>query len=285
MASATRFCGSCGALNPGAGTHCGQCGAPLAPPAQTPAPIQAQAFAPATAAGLTRALPHKTAALTPWLLAGGAVVALAVVLTGGTFLFRTLGPSGHSPCPPRCAPLPKSPPLSAPHTYTSQTLGWSVDYYDPAPVLQGSLGVTHQDADLISWTMVGHKYPGNWPITIQGEKAAGRSPQQVLDQLQKARFPDARPSYPIPGAEIGYTDAVGSIYDIQFSPAGGSSQGARLAILVAVKNDVAVEVISIGPYIPNSPSNFGHPNPASTNIVFYMSHLANDVRWKGEPPL
>jgi hypothetical protein len=288
MAATVRFCGSCGAANPGNGTHCGQCGAALAPPAApapAPAPTYAQGYAPASAARLAQALPHKTAAPIPWLLAGGAVLALAIVLTSVSFLFRTLSPGGHSPCPPRCAPVPKSPPLSAPHTYTSKTLGWSVDYYDRTPTSQVSFGVTHQDTDLITWTLVDKRSPGSWPITVQGEKAAGRSPQQVLDQFQKARFPDARTDYPIPGAEIGYTDGVGAMYDIEFSEVGGSSQRARLAIVVAIKNDVVVEVIAVGPYIPNSPSNFEHPNPASTITVTYMSHLANDVRWKGEPPL
>ena len=213
------------------------------------------------------------------------MVALAALLTSVSFLFGTPGPGGRSPCPPRCAPVPKSPPLSAPHTFTSKTLGWSVDYYDRAPTSERTFGVSHQDADLITWTLVDTKYPGSWPITVQGEKAAGRSPQQVLDQLLRARFPDARSDYPIPGAEIGYADGAGAIYDIQFSQPGGSSQRARLALLVTVKNDVAVEIIAVGPYIPNSPSNFGHSNPASTSIVTYMAHLANDVRWRGEPPL
>jgi hypothetical protein len=55
-------------------------------------------------------------------------------------------------------------------------------------------------------------------------------------------------------------------------------------LLVAVQGDVAVELVSVGAYVPNVPSTFPHPNPAATNIVLFFSPLANSVRWPGEAP-
>lgn len=269
MAAAVRYCGNCGAGNPLGAAHCGRCGRPLAPAALV-------YHAPP---------PPRRANVLIWGLAGGALLAFAVTLAALAVLLRTAAPGGRTICPGDCAPPPRSPALSAPHTYTSRALGWSVDYYDPEAALAGSFGVTHQDDNSITWTLVGKRYPGNWPITFTGEKAAGRSAQAVGDQLQRASFPDAQPVYTIPGSELGYSDGYGQVYDITFSQAAGQSQRARLVIMVAVRGDVAVELVAIGAYVPNTPANFPHPNPASTNIVIFFSPLANNVRWPGEPPL
>jgi hypothetical protein len=268
MAAAVRYCGSCGAANPVAATHCGQCGAPLAPVAHA---------APAPA----RPAPPR-ANLLVWGLAGGALLAFAVTLGLLAVLLNTANPGGKSRCPPDCPPPPRSPALSAPHTYTSATLGWSVDYYDPEAALAGAFGVTQQDANSITWTLVSH---GDWPITFQGEKAAGRTPRQLTDQLQQATFPDAAPVYTVPGSELGYTDGYGEVYDLVLSQPGGQSQRARLVIMVAIRGDIAVELVALGGYVPNTRSNFGHPNPASTWIVALSGPLANNVRWPGAPPL
>jgi len=219
-----------------------------------------------------------------WGLAAGGVALFALCLLLLGLLLRTGGSGGNAACPTSCAPPPKSPPLSAPHTYTSQSRGWSVDYYDPEQALAGSFSVTHEDADSITWTLVGKKWPGNWPITFQGEQAGGRSAQQMVADLQAAKFPDATPVYAIPGAELGYTDGFGEVYDINFSQATGTSQRARLVLMVAVRGDLAVELVSVGAYVPNVPSTFPHSNPAATNIVLFFSPLANSVRWPGEAP-
>jgi len=231
MVQGVRSCGTCGAAMDAAATHCGQCGAPATPPA----------FAPAPAYQVAAAVPHKTAGPAIWALAAGGVAFFGICLAVAAHIFATAGSGGQTDCPRRCSPPPpKSPPLSAPHTYTSKDLGWSVDYYDPQQALAGAFSVTHQDSGSITWTLVGKRWPGNWPITFQGEKAAGRSPGQIADQLQQASFKDARRAYSIPGAELGYADGYGGVYDITFSQATGTSQRARLVIMVAVRGDVAV---------------------------------------------
>ena len=48
--------------------------------------------------------------------------------------------------------------------------------------------------------------------------------------------------------------------------------------------DLAMELVSVGAYVPNVPSTFPHSNPAATNIVLFFSPLANSVRWPGEAP-
>jgi hypothetical protein len=268
VAAGVRYCGNCGAANPPSATHCGECGSALAPvvyvspPPAPPAPPRAN--------------------LLVWGLAGGALLTFALTLGLLAVLLNTANPGGRSTCPPDCPPPPHSPALSAPHTYTSKSLGWSIDYYDPEDMQAGTFGVTHQDDSSITWTW---EYKGSWPIVFQGEKVAGRSPRQLADQLQQATFADAEPVYTIPGSELGYTGGYGEVYDLVLSQSGGQSQRARLVIMVAVRGEVAVELVALGAYVPNTRANFGHPNPASTWIVVFSGPLANNVRWPGEAPL
>jgi hypothetical protein len=77
--------------------------------------------------------------------------------------------------------------------------------------------VAKNDGCSIGWTISG------FPYTFTGDAATGRSPQQLVEQLQRSRYPDGTLVYTIPQAQMGYQLGYGNIYDVTLRTSTGAS--------------------------------------------------------------
>ncbi|HLQ61147.1 MAG TPA: hypothetical protein VK131_04725, partial [Candidatus Acidoferrales bacterium] len=243
-------------------SYCGHCGHALSARLPTAVP------------------PYRAVPPLLWAVYAASLVLFMVVMGGIAYL---LGPGGYRlpTCPPNCQPPPVTvPALSPPHRYSSSAFGYSLDWYDP-PEGYPPIKVVVQDDRSIGWTITAYGY--DWPYTFTGEPANGHTAQEIVEAIQANRFGNAKLVYTIPGAELGYVDGYGNVYDVRVSPPHGASLRGRLIIVVAVRKGLAVEMVSVGPYIPDD-GRYGHPNPAGTPIPFLLDPLANSITWPGETP-
>jgi len=290
------FCGRCGASNAPTAQFCRRCGQPLqltatatAPPASAPVYAAPQApaaptFPAATQAQVAHMAPHKAGRRMPWgaLVAVVGVAAVALAVVSQAVIQRPAPPCGVScpPSPPRPAapPLgPAGPPLPPSHRYTSSAAGFSLEYPD-------FLSPSTNDSQTIGWS--GQLNDGSsFQISVHGEAANGRSPQQLVQALQQSQLGgNATLVFTIPDAALGYTLGSGAVYDVLVSPQGGQQQDTRVIIEVTVRNSTAVEMIAVSPFAPDKNSHAvpAQLEPAVENIA---DTLGNTVTWAGEPPL
>jgi hypothetical protein len=208
-------------------------------------------------------------------VAAGAVVFAMIVLG---IIAILLAPSPNPNCTdPRCHKVSNSPPLGAPHRYTSKALGYSVEYYDH-PEYKGAVKITAQDDKSIAWQI------GSFPWVINGDKVSGRNSQQVVEGIQQQRFADAQYLYTIPGVTFGVTPGYGNVYRVALKNSGGQTVEARMVVAAAVKNDIAIELIMIGPYVKSTKDD-GHPNPSNTPLSPLADETLKLVYWPGDPEL
>lgn len=287
------LCPRCGTVNAASAHFCARCAQQLGAAANAAVPTAATygaaprayaampGYAPATPQQLASALPRKTRRGFPWVLLGGAT---ALVMIGLAVVSQVIKPvpvnCAHNcphPPPPPPPPPPASPALSSLTRYTSSSYGYSLEY-------TSDLAPAKTDGASIGWagTVRGNGAPVSWTFT--GDAANGRSAQDIVDALQQANFQSASYIYTIPGAELGYMDGFGKVYSLSIQPASGQSMDGRLVIMVAVRNNVAVELVGVGPFQKTTYSD-GHPNPAQTPIVNWFDLSANSVTWQGETPL
>lgn len=213
-----------------------------------------------------------------WLLSGGGLFLLMLIFQ---IYSRLSQPSAISCVPPQCVvPPPQQQPLSPPQRYTSSKYGFSLEYstahITPSQVTGSSISWDAQlsDGSEVSWTAL-------------GGKANGKSPSQIVDDVQSSNFPDAQEAYTIPGASVGYTSGSGKVYDVDIAPANGQAEHARLIVMASIKKGLAVVIAGYGPYEQSSPDSSGHPNPAETPLVHLgdFEESTMSVTWPGEPPL
>ncbi len=284
MATKGMYCGHCGALNPRKTGFCVKCGQPLAAAAVAAAVPAAAAVAGAAApvayayqpavypqgVGGTAAA-HQPGRPSIWILAGVGALVVMVILGGLAFALR---PQTTFTCQPPCQPPPPAfPPLAAPQSYTSTDFGFSLDY---SP---GLAGIQEQRRDSKSIVFQG----GGGEFIVFGANPAGHSAQQLIDAEIQHRFPGAQPAYQEPGAELGYYNATGWVYDLQAGGTNGQSQHLRVVAVAAVRNGVAVVALAVGPFIADDPQVVSHPLPAETPVVEALDPVLNTVRWRGDP--
>ena len=259
---------------------------PPAPGYPTPPPGQQYAYAYAPTYYQAAAPPQRPRSRSGaglWILIGGA--ALVVVIAFGVIAALAAPKPVNSNCPPNCrpGPPPSVKPLPAQETYSNSQYGWTMDVdrstrayrYDANP---------KQQADGLVFTMnvpSNTKFAGVYPASILSEKTS-KSAQQLVQEIQKAKYPSATLVYSIPWAEIGYTPGYGAVYDVQASSGSGQSQRRRLVVEVAVKKGLAIEFVCLGDYTPSTHDD-GHPNPSDTKLGSSFDSNLDGVRWPGDP--
>jgi hypothetical protein len=235
-------------------------------------------FAPASHAEIAAAQPHKTKHRHPWLIALGLILLLMIVLV---VVGNAQAPKAVHCTSPQCSITPiHATPLSPPTRYVSSQYGFSLDYstanVTPSKTTANSIAwdATLSDNSEVLWTFV-------------GTDPQGRSPQQIVNDVQQNNYADASYAYTIPGADLGYTPGYGNVYDVTVAPGGGAAVHDRLIVIAAVKNNVAVVFLGLGPYQATNPKIDGHPNPSDTPLVNLGDFEENlkSVTWKGDPPL
>jgi hypothetical protein len=282
----TQFCGRCGAINPSNAPFCGKCGRPLAARDSS----NVVSAAPATTSHEQRTTnnkqrttpagpPSKLGSLRLWLIVGGVIVLASVGLGITAYALR---PQAVDCSPPKCVIKPPTshalPPEATP--YTSSKYGFSIDY---------TLGFAPTSIDDSSVRWSGSLHDGSaFDYAFTGDSANGRSAQQVVQDIQRSKYPGAQAAYPpdgIPGADLGFTPGYGQVYDVFTS--GGRSTHERVVIIAAIQGDTAVSMVGEGPWRQPTEQSDGHPNPSDVSFVGLGEYMVSvtSVRWKGEPPL
>lgn len=215
---------------------------------------------------------------TLWRVVGGILLLLIFFFSG---LSQVSQPAPVSCIPPQCSQPPPSQPLvSNPGTYTSSQYGFTVNYPGnrDAPTQKTKYSVswsgTLSDGSDVEWTIV-------------GGTPRGRSAQQIVSDLQSSNFPDAQQAYTIPGASVGYQPGYGNVYDVNVAPGGGQSVHDRLIVMAAIRGNLAIALVGLGPYEHVTRSNSDHPNPAETPLVNLgdFHETLQSVTWPGQPTL
>ena len=179
-------------------------------------------------------------------------------------------------CPPDCGRPPTGLPVATNPRFTAPGGEFSVSYPVPGAaytVTTAPNGVTAE------WTA------GDGGILrLFSQPAEGRNSKQIAEQLLQAGFPDARTSYQLPNATVGFHVGYGEVAD--FQPLGSAgTDPLRIIIIVAIKNDLALIAAAEGPLRVFTPSfGPGPPSPANLQIAQDMGKYVNSFTWRGDPP-
>ena len=205
------------------------------------------------------------------------VLTLAVLVGGSTALWTAAaGPSVRYSCPPDCGRPPTGVPVQASPRFVSADGEFSVSY--PAP---GTAYDIKLEGDGVSATYTGGD---GGVMELFGVPAQGRSAEEVMDDLLKERQPDATVAYVLPNTTVGYQLGFGEVLDIY--PQGGAvTTRTRLVLMAAVKNDLALVGVAIGPFRKFAPGNGpGVPSGANLELAQDLGKYVNSFLWKGDPP-
>jgi hypothetical protein len=229
------------------------------------APQFGYGFVPAAARPTVRKSSHVK--LFVLLVAG--LVAAAAVFIGITRGVETQ-PEVAKPCPPVCPPPPVGKPVTAETVFTGPNGSFSFEYPNISGVQKSTSGIAVQTTFGV--------------LAMQGGSANGQSPEEVATSFLRAKLPDARRTYVVPNAFVGYTHGYGEVDDVYLQSSTGTAQHERVVVLTAVKNDVQVTVVALGPYEKWTQTglNDGHPSGVGMRLAAMIDQYVNSVRWKGE---
>jgi len=218
------------------------------------------------------------------LLAGLTLLTLVMLLVA------KLAPSGPAaPCNPlRC----EGPPVRA-HKGAegSQAL--------PGPTLQGEqeysssagfslvvqLGYDVEPTVTVSGQVIKLSYPQTTSVLDVVGGSFDQSAGTLVDDVVNQIAPDAKLSYFIPGASVGYVPATGEALDYQSADPWGSTSTQRLMVMGAVQNGFGIVVIANGslmaPVNSSSPLWDGHPSPANLDVAYLADEgdLVDSIQW------
>ena len=175
-----------------------------------------------------------------------------------------------SSCPPPAPP--HSVPVSYGTIYRSSQYGFSLAYdanYAGNP--------TTKSVSTIAWQFA-LKSGGYLDAKIYGSPSNGLSPTAFVASSRFAGFGQLQSVYPVPDAEVGYVPGSGEVYQGEWTPLMGSAVTERMAILAAVRKDLAITVICEG---PKATSNDDHPDPSDIGIGAdqFCDQVANTIKW------
>jgi hypothetical protein len=205
------------------------------------------------------------------------VITLTALVGGSTALWSlAAAPTVRYSCPPDCGRPPTGVPVQANPRFVAADGAFSVSY--PAP---GSAYTVSLEDDGVSATYTGGD---GGVMELFGVPAEGRSAEDVVDDLLKAKQPDATVAYVLPNTTVGYQLGFGEVLDVY--PQGGAAVSrTRIVVMVAVKNDLALVGAAIGPYRRFAPGNGpGVPSGANLELAQDLGKYVNSFLWKGDPP-
>lgn len=209
------------------------------------------------------------------LVVVGASLALLVGASTGAWAL-SVEPTTRYACPPDCGRPPTGTPVQANPRYVAADGGFSVSY----PVAGAAYEITtHEDG-------VSAVYTGGDGGTMElfGVPANGRAAEQVIDDLLDEKQPDATVAYVLPNATVGYQLGYGEVLDV-YPQGGGAGARTRIVVLAAVKNDLALIGVAIGPYHRFAPGDGpGVPSGANLELAQDLGKYVNSFVWRGDSP-
>lgn len=202
------------------------------------------------------------------VLVMGVVVGVSAALTPHRTVFI---------CPPNCGHPPTAAPVSVRPRMSGPNAAYTVEY-DPSG---GNVTSSHDANSVTEDLVVGDQ----GTLRLFGMPANGQTAGQVAASLLGKHFPNATRVYMVPNAEVGFQPGYGEVDDVNVQSTNGGYLHARLIVMVAVKHDVALVGVALGPYDPYTPDgiNDGHPSGVSAEIAFLLDPLLNSFSWQGDP--
>jgi hypothetical protein len=180
-------------------------------------------------------------------------------------------------CPPDCGHPPSGDPVTTNPRFTAADGGFTVAY--PAP--GSAYEITLADDGVTA------RYIGGdgGVLRLWSLPAEGRSAREVVTEVLARSYRNARRSYEIPNAMVGYQPGYGVVADLWPQDADARYTHLRVVLLAAVKNDLALIAGAIGPYRQFSPTiGPGRPSGANLELAMDMGHYVNSFSWRGDPP-
>lgn len=210
------------------------------------------------------------------MLAVGAGVAVLAVVAFGVSTTVTARPARYV-CPPDCGAPPIGTPVETNPQFTSADGDFVVSY--------PGAGTAYRSTSTDSGVVLDFTGGDTGTLELHGEPARGRSPQQVITDLLRRRYPDAAVAYEIPNASVGYQPGYGVAADDYPQDGSGTYLRLRILVLAAVKNDYVLVASAVGPYHEFSPSfGNGHPSGANLQLALDMAKYVNSFVWRGDSP-
>jgi RsiW-degrading membrane proteinase PrsW (M82 family) len=166
--------------------------------------------------------------------------------------------------------------------FTSSKYGFTLRYGDNSGVEKNPRGI------VISYASSGGSEQGQ--IVVLGVLANGRSPVQLVSQAQRNFAVNAQVEYAVPNPFIGYQPASGVAYNAVVNGSSNLQLRERVIILAAVRNNLGIVVIDLGPYLKFTNSNSAvtginsHPSPADQFAALVGDPVVNSVLWPNEAP-
>jgi len=208
------------------------------------------------------------------ILVVGLAVAVGVVVTTSVLITE---PMERYYCPPDCGRPPTGEPVQASPRFVAPDGAFSVSYPSPG----SAYDITTEDDGVSAEFTAGD----GGTMELFAEPAAGRSAEQVVDDLLKERQPDATVAYVLPNATIGFQLGYGVVLDVYPKGADGVSTRTRIVVVAAIKNDLTLIGAAIGPFREFGPnSGPGLPSGANLQLAQDLGRYINSFEWKGDPP-
>lgn len=206
-----------------------------------------------------------------WVLAIAAVAAGLVTLSGALEK-----PSARYVCPPDCGRPPIGQPVTINPRFTSADGAFSVAY----PAEGSAYKVTTNPDGVTAELLAGD----GGTMRLFSMPAAGRTPEQIANELVKKTFPDTKTAYLIPNAMVGYQPGFGMAADCWPQGATANYSRMRVIVMVAVKNGLALIAGAVGPYHEFGPDfGSGKPSAAGLQLALDMGKYVNSFSWRGDP--
>ncbi|MGH8989574.1 MAG: hypothetical protein ACRDXC_13435 [Acidimicrobiales bacterium] len=161
--------------------------------------------------------------------------------------------------------------------YKSRKFGFQVEY-GPNSGLQKS-----PDGIIVSYS--GPTTDEQGQVEVVGLRSGNTSASDVVSSVAQQIAPDATEVYEVPNPYIGGIPAVGEAYDVEADGSSDSNSLDRLIVLAAVRGDLAIAVVDMGPYWQFSSSNTAvmnlndHPSPADQYAALFADPMVNSVVW------
>ncbi|MCX2930436.1 zinc ribbon domain-containing protein [Mycobacterium sp. CVI_P3] len=208
-------------------------------------------------------------------LAGG----LAAVVAAGVVASVLITPAPKAVvCPPDCGRPPLGTPVETNPRFSGDDGAFSVSYPEEGSAYE----VTFDPPGLhgVELTYLGGD---TGTLTLFGEPAAGRTPEQIAQRLISSTYPGVAVDYEIPNASVGYQPGYGVVADVYPQDSAATYTRLRVIVMVAVKHDYALIAAAVGPYHQFSPDyGTGHPSGANLELAMDMGKYVNSFRWGGD---
>lgn len=179
-------------------------------------------------------------------------------------------------CPPDCGRPPNALPVANLPRFVAPDGSFSVAYPPPG----SPFDATNSSNGVTAWYTAGD----GGSLRLFSEPAAGRVARRIVTDLLAKQFPNATVAYELPNSMVGYQLGYGVVADFQ-KPGLSTKFDLRTIVMAAVKNDLALIAVAVGPFRRFSP-DFGPGPPSSANleVAMEMAKYVESFAWKGDPP-